>query len=411
MLLNAIKINEKYQKKNKLKKYTKPELFYNIEKFMLSKKLIGYGGMAINILLPKEKQFYEYIDVPDYDFFSPNAKKDAVELSIILSKTYNEIEVEVKSAMNEGTFKIFVNFIPIVDITQIDYELYRNLLNNSIYNKGIYYAPYNYLRMSMYLELSRPLGDITRWEKVYKRLQLLNQSHPLLLRNRSIINNPVSLEFREKFNSLLENIKDCVLLGNYAMYYYQHLFPKKYQTEQQCVAYILTEQPNKIISKLNKLNQLNQENKVKKYKNKFIEFYEIYLDNIPTFYVIQTESCQSYNLLNGIKIATIDTMLSIYYAMSFFDNIEGISRIQLLTYCYLLHQIENKGDTEKNEIILKRFNMPCVGNQLTIEDIKHEKNIKYKIYKKTGKFRDLFFRFDPKKKGTKKIEAKRNPYK
>ena len=31
----------------------------------------------------------------------------------------------------------------------------------------------------MYLELSRPGGDITRWEKVLKRLNLLNKNYPL----------------------------------------------------------------------------------------------------------------------------------------------------------------------------------------------------------------------------------------
>ena len=32
--------------------------------------------------------------------------------------------------------------------------------------------PPNYLRMAMYLELSRPDGDVSRWEKVLKRLTL-----------------------------------------------------------------------------------------------------------------------------------------------------------------------------------------------------------------------------------------------
>jgi hypothetical protein len=32
--------------------------------------------------------------------------------------------------------------------------------------------------MSMYLELSRPHGDVSRWEKVYSRLELLNKAHP-----------------------------------------------------------------------------------------------------------------------------------------------------------------------------------------------------------------------------------------
>lgn len=35
----------------------------------------------------------------------------------------------------------------------------------------------------MYLELSRPNGDITRWEKVLKRLNLLNKNYPLKAAN------------------------------------------------------------------------------------------------------------------------------------------------------------------------------------------------------------------------------------
>jgi hypothetical protein len=31
----------------------------------------------------------------------------------------------------------------------------------------------------MFLELSRPAGDTSRWEKVFKRLNLLNEYYPL----------------------------------------------------------------------------------------------------------------------------------------------------------------------------------------------------------------------------------------
>ena len=33
--------------------------------------------------------------------------------------------------------------------------------------------------MAMYLELSRPKGDVSRWEKVLKRLTLLNKHYPV----------------------------------------------------------------------------------------------------------------------------------------------------------------------------------------------------------------------------------------
>ena len=50
------------------------------------------------------------------------------------------------------------------------------LKNDAIIKNKIYYAPPNFLRMSMYLELSRPDGDVSRWEKVLKRLILLNKT-------------------------------------------------------------------------------------------------------------------------------------------------------------------------------------------------------------------------------------------
>ena len=37
----------------------------------------------------------------------------------------------------------------------------------------------------MYLELSRPNGDVSRWEKVLKRLTLLNKHYPLRGKNCS----------------------------------------------------------------------------------------------------------------------------------------------------------------------------------------------------------------------------------
>ena len=41
-----------------------------VEDFLLEKKLICYGGTAINNILPKSAQFYDKnMEIPDYDFF------------------------------------------------------------------------------------------------------------------------------------------------------------------------------------------------------------------------------------------------------------------------------------------------------------------------------------------------------
>jgi hypothetical protein len=385
-LEEALVENLKQQKQLRKQRYTRPELFIMIEDFMIKNKLIGYGGMAINALLPADKQFYSDIDVPDYDFFSPTAEKHAIELSNYIYKLNQE--VEVKSALFEGTYKIFVNAIPIVDITQIDPDLFINLHKTATRRHGIYYAPYNYLRMSMYQELSRPMGDLSRWQKVYQRLTLLNESHPLLIRRCNVaetnfLNDSQSLIF----NKILERTKQFVWLGDHAMYYYQDLFPKRYHTSPQNCLYIQVENEREVWNSLKGINY-----KLVKHHNKFITFYQVFIQDKCMLYVILTDSCQSYNTINGLKIASYDTMLSIYYMMSFMGHIKEIKVNKLLSYCFLLENIKGNKD------VMRRFRMPCNGTQKSYEQIRQERDNKYKIYKKTGKYRHIFFHYKPKTK-------------
>ena len=55
-----------------------------IEQFIKEKKLISYGGTAVNNLLPFKYQFYnKNVEIPDYDMYSSNALNDANELDDI----------------------------------------------------------------------------------------------------------------------------------------------------------------------------------------------------------------------------------------------------------------------------------------------------------------------------------------
>ena len=79
---------------------------------------------AINNILPKKDQFYNKdIEIPDYDFFSPNALKDAKDLADIYVDA-GFTEVEAKAGQHFGTYKVFVNFVGIADITSIPKELF-----------------------------------------------------------------------------------------------------------------------------------------------------------------------------------------------------------------------------------------------------------------------------------------------
>jgi hypothetical protein len=150
-----------------------------VEDFLRKKHRLCYGGQAINAHLPAKYKFYdpEY-SIPDYDFFTPNQNLD---ISVLVNdlKRAGFTEISVREGMHEGTIKVYVDYIPVADMTHIDSKLYRILAKREFKLDGISYLDANSLRMLMYLELSRPRGEVGRWAKVYERLSLFNEFVPV----------------------------------------------------------------------------------------------------------------------------------------------------------------------------------------------------------------------------------------
>ena len=204
-----------------------------LETFLRRKKVVCYGGTAINNILPVNDQFYNKdIEIPDYDFYSPSSITHATELADIYAKN-GYTDTEVRSGMHKETYKVFVNFIPIADITQLEPKIFKVLFKNSIRKDGISYAPPDYIRMQTYNELSRPDGDVTRWEKIYKRLILLNRHYPFnenpkcsqVNFMRDFTGNP---ELNETLYTLVKDTminEGVVFIGGYASSLYGRYMP------------------------------------------------------------------------------------------------------------------------------------------------------------------------------------------
>ncbi len=377
-LEKAIRINQLEQQKRKKKNYTKPAVFVQIEKFIREKKLIGYGGTAINHALPKEFHFYQSSDIPDYDFFSMNAIQDIRELADQLSDSFTNIEV--KPAIFQGTYKLFVNYLPLVDMSQIEPELYHHLWSSSFLKNKIHYVPYNYLRMSIHQELSRPLGDVNRWLKIFQRLELLNKHQPFLIRKCVVA--PVRKVPSPWIKKVSNALKSYVFLGDYAMYYWQELFPEEYRYPQQDVLFVLSDTIEEIWSALHGFPL-----KYTFYHNKLTQIYEVYVDELPILYVLLSDSCMNYNVYKGRKIASYDTILSHYFALSYID-IKHLSKQRLLSYCYLFTQIK------EDHPLMKRFSLPCTGTQSTLESIRKKREQLFREKKHAS----YFFHYRPKEK-------------
>ncbi len=144
-----------------------------VEEFLRKTGRVCYGGSAMNVHLPKKYKFYDpEKTIPDYDFFTPDSAADIEYLTGLL-KAEGFVDIGITPGMHEGTTKVFLNYIPIADISQISSELYNLFEGRAKTIKGINYMDIDSLRMMMYLEISRPRGEVSRWKKVYERIMLL----------------------------------------------------------------------------------------------------------------------------------------------------------------------------------------------------------------------------------------------
>ena len=308
-----------------------------VEDFIKHKNLICYGGTAINNILPSEDQFYnKEVEIPDYDFFTTNALDDAKELADIYYKK-GFTDVEAKSGQHHGTYKVFVNYIPVADITLLPKGIYNAIKKDAIRVGGILYTPPNYLRMSMYLELSRPAGDTSRWEKVMKRLALLNKNYPITDINCNNVDFQRDMESTTEEDTIYNNVRNTlinqgvVFFGGYAISQYLQYMPKHLHKKLEKIADfdVLSNDPETtseiVKERLKDIGIKNTKIIKREPVGEIIpEHYEIRIGNDTVAFIYKPIACHSYNIMNiakqKVKIATIDTMLSFYFAFLYSDR-------------------------------------------------------------------------------------------
>lgn len=374
-----------------------------VEEFIKKRGLIPYGGIAINNILPKDDQFYdEETDIPDYDFFSPNAMDDAKALADIYhAKGYEH--VEAKAGQHFGTYKVFVQFIPVADITSIPKPLFATLKKHAITVNGIPYTPPNFLRMSMFLELSRPAGDTSRWEKVYKRMRLLNKHYPLNSKKCGDSEFQRPMEFSQDeavriFSVTRDTLvnQGVIFFGGYAISHYSKYMPKKLQKKLKPVPDfdVLSNEPKRTAEILReRLKDDGVENVDIVFHKQIGEIipknYEVKVGRDTICYVYEPVGCHSYNVIDvdkrEVKIATIDTMLSFYLAFlyGYGDYGEEYAN-RILCMSQFLFDVQEKNRLSQKGL-LRRFSITCYGHQETLEEMRaHKTNVLAELRDKRG---------------------------
>jgi hypothetical protein len=324
----------------------------------------------------------------------------------------------------------------IADITQMDKTLFNTLRTRAFIEDGIHYAPPDFLRMAMYLELSRPDGDVSRWEKVLKRLTLLNKAYPMKLQKCANLelqrpldergNNSKVATVQKTIYEVVQRVlmnSDVVFIGGFADVLYSKYLPRKerHYLKSNPEFDVLSNAPkevaelikmslaasgidNVIIEKMPSIGEIVSDH------------YKISVGKEIIVLIYKPTACHSYNTIklnnNVIKVASMDAMLMFYLAFSFADR-EYYDEGRIMCLTSLLFRIQTYNRL-KQKGLLKRFGRLCYGTQDTLESIRKEKANKYeelKGNKNSAEYEKWFLRYVPlMARSTKTREARKTKH-
>jgi hypothetical protein len=370
-----------------------------VERFLRRKRRLCYGGQAINAQLPAHQQFYDpKVTLPDYDFFSPNFRGDVDELIEDLEKAGFK-DINKKMSVHEGTIKVLVNFIPVADCSELHPELFRILQRRARAVDGIYFVDPDFLRMLMYLELSRPRGEVERWKKVYERLTLLNANYPPGKCDESIrVSQSISTEDREILLNFAILHKRLLMGPEFLRIFLENkhkvsrdwfvkqggpviwLSHKAKVDAEDCAAIL-----QNTVGGGGKLRIKEEFAKT----DQLFDYVMIYRRNQPLALIFQEDSCHSYTTTTTdggteVRVGTVDTYLHLYYTLLLFGKKEK-AFFQTSLQCLVdkVHTLEHIARNNPTRL-LPAFGIRCSGTQKGISELLKERAERTEREKKSG---------------------------
>jgi hypothetical protein len=361
-----------------------------ISEFIISKNLILYGGLVINLMLPKKLRFYKDYTMNDYDCYSKNPLKDSFELAkIIEGRGYRYIKI--KRAIHTGTYKVLVYGKQIFDISIIDNDTYEKYLTFSNaerksikhYNSEYNILPLDIIKKNLYYELSRPEQSGHRWEKIYNRLNLITTTYPSIMSKKVYKCLPIEKEYNSPVYHLLKYIKNNKnpIIDSFSLKLYEKSENCCYRLNTNSVYItILTEDYDKsktdITEILNKCLDLenikeceiicNHDDKTKynEYPSYTLQILNIKtkkIFNIVKIVLIKNE-CFSINKIKGYTVGSIDTCLYFIYNDYVINKIFKNDKKKSFDNLYYINQYDNYIKNNIKEDVKKRLKIKCYGD-------------------------------------------------
>jgi len=390
------------------------KVYTAIKDYVIRTRKIAYGGFAQNtLLMDKNKSdsfykiidgvFYNFPDVADIEFYSPNPVKDMVELSEELYKQGFK-HIDGKNGVHDGTYKIFVNFINYCDIAYMPEYIYNNLPTITTSN-NIKCAHPHFMVCDAYRIMTDPMTSYWRLEKAINRFNRLINYYPII--NEKNANKTLQLikpdiEMMRHIRKHIVHNSKLIVVGFYAFDYYNNKIIKTPHDKEYPYYELITDNIVKdaeIIEK--KLKDKYKDKITIKQFSPFLEFFdkrlEFYHDNKLILRLFgNNKRCIVYRYSKKKK--TYFGTYNLTYMYLLFDyqyNLINKNNYEIDNYNILLSKLalvrnnylENHNITVIEPSPFQDFTLKCMGEPVDIiREFRLQKNKSNKFnYKPSGK--------------------------
>ena len=233
--------------------------------------------------------------------------------------------------------------------------------------------------MNIYVELSRPAGNVSRWEKVYERLLLLNEEYPMktgrctadplaaLARPRPRPRSQADNSLHERIVAI--GIEQGVIFLSGAQYLVEG------DTNEDEVVLLMSERPALVSMLKTKLNLT--EKKYEALGELLPARVELRSKKRLVAVIFETVACHSYSTISepaGYRLGSMDLLIHMYYAL-YFAEIDNYLSVRLQCVIHALLELEQSRRTaaagpgskiEAHDV----FPLDCIGHQPTMPELK-----------------------------------------
>jgi len=348
--------------------YNKYHYLYDIIiDFLKDKEVLMYGGLAINEQLPAKAKFYGKYELPDIDIFTYNAKKLIKTILNHYKSRHNIQLISAKEALHENTYKLFVEGLQLLDITELSKEDFDKLNANAVSTPfGIRSVNMRYLKYTLHL-LSSQSYDAHRWTKVYERILKVYKNYPI---------QDLSIPWEEFYTSIPNELYEALQkwihkqqILSFGWDIIETLLKPPQKIEGKPIVYLLYDGD---ITKIAKQFKWNGVKIIEKYPgDAFVAPYvALAYNNIRFCYIFNTPSCLSIVKKGDNYTLTLHSLISMLYTLylssqseDFLPVIEHLSKL-----CMNIMKQPSK--------LTSLYSVECYGSQSGIITLRRKRLIR-----------------------------------